>query len=425
MAAPIRMFSNDIVQNLPLLYLIDGSSQMYRAFHAPIRTNEGTLLRNSQGLPTNAVYIFVTMLRKLLKEHAPEFIAASFDLPGPTFRDDLAADYKANRKPMPDELAAQIPLVHRACEALGVPIVTADRYEADDVIGTMARRGIAEGYDVVIVTGDKDFFQLVSPGLRVYNPRDEGTWYDAAGVKEKFGVEPDQVVDVLALMGDTIDNVKGVPGIGEKGARDLISTYGSLDALLEHAAEVPQKKYREALAANADAARSSRELVRIHTDVPVEFDLKTFQYRGPSREACFTLFSELGFRSLTTEFAPTADTTANDYTAVTTSAQLQELVQELRGVKRLAVAVVAEERESRESEDTAGSADGPGAMRAEVVGVVVTAAAGTARYVPIASAPTGGLALLDDPLPPALPLAEVLAALGPVLEDPGGREGRP
>ncbi len=404
---------------MPLLYLVDGSSQMYRAFHAPIRTNEGTLLRNSQGLPTNAVYIFVTMLRKLLKEHAPGFIVASFDLPGPTFRDDLVADYKANRKPMPDELAAQIPLVHRACEALGVPIVTADRYEADDVIGTMAHRGIAEGYDVVIITGDKDFFQLVSPGLRVYNPRDEGTWYDEAGVKEKFGVEPGQVVDVLALMGDTIDNVKGVPGIGEKGARDLISTYGSLDALLEHAADVPQKKYREALAANADAARSSRELVRIHTDVAVEFDLKTFQYRGPSREACFTLFSELGFRSLTTEFAPTADTTATDYTAVTTSAQLQELVQELRGVKRLAVAVVAEERESRESEDTAGSADGPGAMRAEVVGVVVTAAAGTARYVPIASAPTGGLALLDDPLPPALPLAEVVAALGPVFEDPG------
>src|SRR6188768_2751857 len=145
----------------PLLYLIDGSSQMYRAYHAPIKTAEGTLLRNSQGLPTNAVYIFVTMLRKLLKEHTPVHIAASFDLPGRTFRDDLAADYKANRKPMPDELAAQIPLVHRACEALGVPIITYERYEADDVIGTMATRAVAEGYDVAIVTGDKDCFQLV------------------------------------------------------------------------------------------------------------------------------------------------------------------------------------------------------------------------------------------------------------------------
>src|SRR5260370_39464943 len=151
----------------PVLYLIDGSSQMYRAFHAPIRTAEGTLLRNAQGLPTNAVYIFVTMLRKLLKDHAPEYIGASFDLPGRTFRDDLAADYKANRKPMPDELAAQIPLVHRACEALGVPIITYERYEADDVIGTVAEKAAAEGYGVAIVTGDRHFFKLVRDGIRV------------------------------------------------------------------------------------------------------------------------------------------------------------------------------------------------------------------------------------------------------------------
>src|SRR6187455_1952165 len=168
---------------------------MYRAYHAPLRTADGGLLRNAQGAPTNAVYIFVTMLRKLLNEHKPELIAASFDLPGRTFRDDLASDYKANRKPMPDELAGQIPLVHRACEALGVPILTHDRYEADDVIGTMTARAAAEGYDVAIVTGDKDFFQLVGDGIRVFNPREEGSWYDAAGVQEKFGVRPDQVVD--------------------------------------------------------------------------------------------------------------------------------------------------------------------------------------------------------------------------------------
>src|SRR5262244_2851100 len=206
-----------------LLYLIDGSSQMYRAFHAPIRTAEGTPLRNARGQATNAVYIFVTMLRKLLKEHQPKYIAASFDLPGRTFRDDLADDYKANRAPMPDELAPQIPMVHDACEALGVPILTSERYEADDVIGTLAEKASAAGFDVAIVTGDKDFFQLVRDGIRVFNPRDEGTWYDAEGVKEKFGVPPDLVVDVLALMGDTIDNVKGVPGIGEKGARELIA----------------------------------------------------------------------------------------------------------------------------------------------------------------------------------------------------------
>src|SRR5437764_2910864 len=221
----------------PIVYLIDGSSQMYRAYHAPIRTAEGGLLRNGQGRPTNAVYIFVTMLRKLMNEHKPDYLAASFDLPGRTFRDDLVADYKANRTPMPDELAEQIPMVHAACEAMGVPILTSERYEADDVIGTLAEKATAAGFDVAIVTGDKDFFQLVRDGIRVFNPRDEGTWYDAAGVKEKFGVTPEQVADVLALTGDTNDNIRGVPGIGEKGARELIATYGSLEQLITRAAE--------------------------------------------------------------------------------------------------------------------------------------------------------------------------------------------
>src|SRR5262245_4472124 len=169
----------------PVLYRIDGSSQMSRAYHAPVRTSEGGLLRNAQGRPTNAVYIFVTMLRKLLSEHKPEYIAASFDLPGRTFRDELAADYKANRTPMPDELAEQIPMVHAACEALGVPILTSERYEADDVIGTLATKAVAAGFEVAIVTGDEDVFQLVRPGINVYNPRDEGTWFDAEGVKDK------------------------------------------------------------------------------------------------------------------------------------------------------------------------------------------------------------------------------------------------
>src|SRR5947199_1617160 len=268
----------------PLLYLIDGSSQMYRAFHAPIRTAEGTLLRNAQGTPTNAVYIFVTMLRKLLNEHKPEYIAASFDLPGRTFRDDLSADYKANRAPMPAELAEQIPMVHAACEALGVRILNSERYEADDVIGTLAIKASAAGFDVAIVTGDKDFFQLVRDGIRVFNPREEGTWYDADGVKEKFGVTPDQVVDVLALMGDTIDNIKGVPGIGDKGARELIATYGSLEALIAHASEIKQKRYREPLLAHIDSARDSRLLAQIHTDVPVEFEPDALRYRGASRQ---------------------------------------------------------------------------------------------------------------------------------------------
>jgi DNA polymerase-1 len=382
------------MSSTPLLYLIDGSSQMYRAYHAPIRTNEGTLLRNASGIPTNAVYIFVTMLRKLLKEHAPEYIAASFDLPGRTFRDDLAADYKANRRPMPDELAGQIPLVHRACEALGVPIITYDRYEADDVIGTLARRGAAEGFRVVIVTGDKDFFQLVSDDIRVFNPKEDGTWYDASGVKEKFGVRPDQVVDVLALMGDSIDNVKGVPGIGEKGARELIGTWETLDALLEHAADVPGKKYREALLAHSAEARSSRELLVIHTNVPVPFEIDAFRYRGPSREACYELFSELAFRSLTMEYAPTADTVSADYELVTDSAALDALVGEIRSAGRMALRVIP---------------DRPAAVRAGIVGLSVATRARWARYIPVrhSGMHTG----------PQLTVTEVLAALKPVLED--------
>ncbi len=380
----------------PALFLIDGSSQMYRAYHAPIRTAEGTLLRNAMGIPTNAVYIFVTMLRKLIKDQQPAFIAASFDLPGRTFRDDLAADYKANRKPMPDDLASQIPLVHRACEALGVPIITYDRYEADDVIGTMTERAAAEGYAVTIVTGDKDFFQLVRDGIRVFNPRDEGTWYDAEGVKEKFGVSPDQVVDVLALMGDSVDNVKGVPGIGEKGARDLITTWGSLDALLEHAADVPQKKYRDALLAHAVDAHRSRDLLRIHTDVPVAFDINAFRYRGPSQPDCYTLFADLGFRSLVMEFAPTAETIAKDYRLVTTAGELEGLVADIRATGRVGLRVLL---------------DQPAPFRARIVGIALAAAPRSARYLPLrhAGMHTG----------PQLTVDEALRMLRPVMEDPG------
>src|SRR6186997_609686 len=303
---------------------------MYRAFHAPVRTAEGGFLRNAQGQPTNAVYIFVTMLRKLLKEHGPEYIAASFDLPGRTFRDDLAADYKANRRPMPDELPAQIPMVHAACEALGVPILTSKRYEADDVIGTLATKAVAAGFDVAIVTGDKDFFQLVHGGIKVYNPRDEGTWYDADGVKEKFGVAPGQVVDVLALMGDSIDNIKGVPGIGEKGARDLIAAYGNLDELLAHAADISNKRYREGLLGHADDARQSRELARIRTDVPVEFLPDALRYRGASRERCFELFTRLGFRTLVMDYAPDAQTIGKDYSLVLTVEEVRTLAADLK-----------------------------------------------------------------------------------------------
>ena len=378
----------------PTLFLIDGSSQMYRAFHAPVRTAEGGLLRNAQGRPTNAVYIFVTMLRKLIVDHHPEYIAASFDLPGRTFRDDLASDYKANRAPMPDELAEQIPMVHAACEALGVPIITSERYEADDVIGTLAVKAAAAGFDIAIVTLDKDFFQLVGAGIRVFNPRDEGTWYDAAGVKEKMGVEPAQVVDILALMGDTIDNIKGVPGIGDKGARELISAYGSVEALLAHAPEIKNKRYREGLLGHANAARQSLTLARIHTDVPVDFDPTAVRYRGASRERCFQIFNELAFHTIVAEYAPTADTIDKTYRIVTSIDEVRTLAARLAGEKRFAMRVI-------------GDATAP--MRASIVGIAVSTVAREADYIPIGHRALGEHA--------SLPFAGVLDVMRPLFED--------
>ena len=309
------------MSSAPTLFLIDGSNQMYRAYHA-IRG-----LTGPEGQSTNAVYGFITMLRKLLEDHKPEYIAASFDLPAQTFRSRLAADYKANRSAMPGDLVEQVPWVFEACEAMGVPIFTSEGFEADDVIGTLASQAAAHGLQAAIVTGDKDFFQLVGDGIRVFNPRDEGIWYDAEGVVQKFGVSPAQVVDVLALMGDTSDNIEGVPGIGEKGATALIAEYGSLDALLAGAGEIKQKKYRDALLANADEARQSRELLRIRTDVEVPFDAERFRFRGASRERCYALFSKLGFRTLVPEFAPTATEVTKDYAIIGSTEELTALVQ--------------------------------------------------------------------------------------------------
>ena len=344
------------------VFLIDGSSQMYRAYHA-IRG-----LSAPDGRPTNAVYGFVTMLRKLIADHEPALIAAAFDVRGPTFRTALAADYKANRAPMPPDLVEQAPRVREACEALGVPVLTHAGFEADDVIGTLAEQARAAGHDVAIVTGDKDFFQLVGDGVRVFNPRDPGTWYDAGGVREKFGVAPGRVIDVLALMGDAIDNVKGVPGIGEKGARELIAAHGSLDALLERTADVKQKRYRTALEKHADDARGSRELVTIRTDVPIPFEPDALRYRGPSPERCFPLFASLGFRTLIAEYAPTAATVEKDYGVVRSAADLAALFDAAGRAGPVGLAVVA---------------DGPDAMRAELVGLALSAGPRHARYVPL------------------------------------------
>ena len=377
----------------PRLFLIDGNNQMYRAYHAI----HG--LTGPDGRSTNAVYGFITMLRKLLSDQQPDLVAAAFDLKGPTFRHELAADYKATRRPMPEDLVEQVSWVHEACAALGVPVVTHAGFEADDVIGTLATQAVAAGLKVVVVTGDKDFFQLVGDRIRVFNPRDEGAWYDDAGVLEKFGVRPDQVVDVLALMGDASDNVKGVPGIGEKGARELLADFGSLDWLLEHADELPKKKYRTALTEHADDARRSRDLVRLCTDVPVPYEPERYRYHGADRTRCFTLFSELGFRSLLSDFAPRADSVDTDYRLVTEVAELEMLATTLCEAGRCGLHVL--------------TVSGP-PTRGGIVGLAFSTTARSASYVPLMQDGLDLTGSLDE--------RTVFETLGPILEDPQVRK---
>ena len=375
------------------LFLIDGSSQMYRAYHAI------TGLTGPNGKSTNAVYGFVTMLRKLIADHQPELVAAAFDLSGPTFRSELDAEYKANRAPMPPDLAEQVTWVHEACEAVGVPVLTSEKYEADDVIGTLAARAVAEGLEVVIVTGDKDFFQLVERSITVFDPREPGTWYDAEKVREKMGVKPAQVVDVLSLMGDAVDNVKGVPGIGQKGARELILQYGSLDNLLEQAAQVPQKRYRTALLAHADAARQSKTLVTIHIDAPVPLEPETLRYRGADNDRCFQLFSALGFRTLIAEYAPTASTVEKDYRIIGSVPELDALIETVRSVGQCGLRILG---------------DSTVAMKAHAVGVAISTASGQARYIPLMHRALGNETALD--------VKTALARLSPMLSDPTVRK---
>ncbi|HEV8396645.1 MAG TPA: DNA polymerase I [Vicinamibacterales bacterium] len=390
----------------PRLFLIDGSSQMYRAYHAM----RGGGLSNQEGSTTHAVYLFVTMLRKLMADHSPAYIAASFDLRGKTFRDEIVSDYKANRAAMPDDLAEQIGWVHEACEAMGVPILTSPGYEADDVIGTLAVKAVGGGYDVAIVSIDKDFFQLVAdPHVKVYDPREEGTWFDEAGVVHKFGVPPSQVVDVLALVGDTSDNVAGVPGIGKKGAIDLMTRFGSLDALLDGAASQLKGKQRDTLVEHRADALQSRELVTIRTDVPLDVDLATLAYRGASREKCYELFTRLAFRTLVNDYAPTMESTPHEYELVTTAAAFEALVGRLTAAGQFGIRIVT---------------DDIAAVRAPIVGFTFTVADRQAAYVPVGheSGDGGGDLLSAASRPEQLELPPVVSRLKPLLEDPAVRK---
>jgi len=285
------------------LVLIDGYSNIFRAFYA-LRN-----LSNSKGEPTNAVYGFINMLRKLLREDNPELVGIALDMAEKTFRSERFAEYKANRTPMPEDLKSQLPWIRRAIEAFRIPILEAQKYEADDVLGSLAAQAAAAGYDVVLVSADKDLMQLVRPGISLFHTG-RNKLYDEAGVTEDFGVPPSRVADVLALMGDSVDNVPGVPGIGEKGAKQLIKEYGSLENLLDRAGEITRKAYREGLVQHREQALLSKELVTIPTDLPVTFDPQALRHDPPDNDALRALFSELEFFSLVEELAPAKEASA-------------------------------------------------------------------------------------------------------------------
>ena len=303
-------------QAKPPVFLLDAMSFIFRAYHAMQRSRP---MSTRTGLPTAATYVFVNMIKKLRQDFAPKYFAAVFDVGGEVFRDERARQmgplrkwnsktqsfdevsyegYKAKREAMPEDLRRQIPYIRRALEALRIPILEAEGFEADDVIGTLACEAADGGHEVFIVSGDKDMMQLVTPQVKVLNPQKDNVILDPAGVEETLGVPPVKVVDVMALRGDMVDNIPGAPGIGDKGSVELIKEFGSVEAVLDRASEVKRKAYRESLEQNRDAVLLSKELVTIDCHVPLPLDLGAMETQAPDLEACRTLFTELEFTSM-------------------------------------------------------------------------------------------------------------------------------
>ncbi len=371
----------------PTVYLIDGSAYIHRAFHAIAD------LTNSRGMPTNAVFGFTRMLIKLMEDRHPEYAAMVFDARGPTFRHEIYTDYKATRPPMPEELAVQIPFIKEVTAAYRLPVLELAGYEADDVIGTLARRMAAEGFAVVMVTGDKDFVQLVGDQTSIWDPMKDAST-DLASVRTRMGVEPAQMVDVMGLSGDTADNIPGVPGIGPKTALDLIRSHGSLETLYANLASVARPKLREKLAAYRDQAFLSRRLAAIDTQAPVAVDLQALRLTGPDRAALAALFRELEFRQLQHSVPQAADLSGKDYRAVLEPTALAELVGLLRTAELAAI-------------DTETTSTDP--MRAELVGISVAMKPDQAFYIPCGHFYLG--------VPQQLERDFVLRQLSPYLQD--------
>jgi len=334
-------------------------SFIFRAYHAMARQRP---MSTKAGLPTAAILVFVNMLRKLRDDFSQEFLAAVFDVAGPTFRDEQAETvttvrkfdiktqtfteveykgYKANRKAMPEDLAQQVPYIRRALEAYRIPMLGVTRFEADDVIGTLARKAAEASHPVYIVSSDKDMMQLVNDKVHILNPPKDNLICDAAKVEEILGVPPERVIDVMALRGDSIDNIPGAPGIGDKGSVEIIKRFGSVEQALDRAAEVERKTYRESLLNNRDTILFSKSMATIDTNVPVELDVESMRAGEPDLEALRALFTELEFTSLLKELLPVVEVSETHYREAKSAADVIAVLKGVTPGKSLAVAIEA------------------------------------------------------------------------------------
>ena len=373
------------------LYLIDGTAYIYRAYHA-IRGG----LSNSKGMSTGAVFGFTRMLLKLIEEKKPEYVAMVFDAKGKTFRHEMYEKYKANRPPMPDDMAMQIPHIKEITAAFNMPVIEMRGYEADDLIGTLAGMAENEGFSVVMVTGDKDFLQLLTDNIIVWDPMKEKTT-DVNALRETFGVEPRQMIEVMGLSGDTADNVPGVPGIGQKTALSLIHHFGDMKTLYERVDEITKKKQHENLVRYREQALLSRELVTINTEVPLSFDTEHFRFglKKPDNAKLSKLFRELEFRQFQKAFPEKNDLSGKNYKAIFTEAELDELISRIEKADIFAL-------------DTETTSHHP--MKAKLVGLSFSLKADEAFYIPCCHSYLG--------VPEQLSLETVLEKLKPVLENP-------
>jgi DNA polymerase-1 len=383
----------------PRLYLIDGTALAYRAHFAFIRAP----LRNSKGENTSAIFGVANSLLKLRREEKPDYWAFVFDRPEPTFRHEKHEEYKATRAPTPDDLVAQLQRVKEIAAALGCPLVEMAGYEADDLIGTLAQKAVADGYDVVVVSGDKDLMQLVDEHVKIYNPRKGGAeieWLDPKGVEDKFGVPPEKVRDVLALMGDTSDNVPGIPGIGPKTAVELISQFGDLESVLSAASKVARQSLQEKLVKYADQARFSMDLVTLKTDCPVEWQPERFQAVSFDEKAAARLFAELEFKSLIKWLGPDLASIEVEDRKTASAAGTYHQVRSIDELKTLVDQMCHAEWLAVDTETTSLNA-----FEADLVGISLSFAEAEAFYIPVGHTDKTA----------NLPLAEVLDLLRPLL----------